>query len=265
MTAPAADIGTVRLSIRSIMTILVICGLVVVGLGVAREIAVAMLGTETPLRDLRHLALDSEHALPAYYSSLLLFVAAALLFVIATLVSQSGQVDHRRWFLLALIFLVMSVDEAVSFHEVLIEPLRNKLGLGGIFYFSWVIPGAAAVLALGLWFLPFLFRLPRTTAALMMLSGGLFVGGALGLELLGGVFAEAQGMQSSTYLAVAIAEETLEIAGVTLFIATLLMHIRAAFAGATLRIEAAGTPASSPYQQLLASRPIRMPELAPTQ
>jgi len=29
------------------------------------------------------------------------------------------------------------------------------------------------------------------TAALMMLSGGLFVGGALGLELLGGVFAEA--------------------------------------------------------------------------
>ena len=264
MAAHTADPGTVRFSIRSVMTVLVTCGLVVVGLGVAREFAIAALGTETPLRDLRHLALDSEHALPAYYSSLLLFVAALLLFVIGTLVRQSGKADHRRWLLLALIFMAMSVDEAVSFHEVLIEPLRNKLGLGGIFYFSWVIPGAAAVLALGLWFLPFLFRLPRTTAMLMMLSGGLFVGGALGLELLGGVYAEAQGMQSATYLAVAIAEETLEIAGITLFIAALLTHIRSAFSGAALRIETAGEPASGPYQRMLASRPVRTPELAPT-
>lgn len=249
--------AVLMLDIRFAVIGLFVVGCVVVGLGILREVAVSALGTGTALKDLRHFALDSEQALPAYYSSLLLFLAAGMLFVVRALVRQSGGRDEARWLLLAVVFLAMSVDEAVSFHEVLIEPLRTRLGLGGILYFSWVVPGAVAVGALGLYLLPFLVRLPSRTAWLMLLSGTVYVGGALGLELVGGVFAEAQGMQAPVYLAIAIAEEALEIAGITLFIATLLNHIRDTFPAARLGLATAGVEAPGSYERMLASRPAR--------
>jgi hypothetical protein len=70
-------------------------------------------------------------------------------------------------------------------------------------------------------------------------AGALYVGGALGLELLGGhlfVEGEVPGPNLLPYMLAASAEETLEITGVLVFIASLLRHMREHYPLATLRI-----------------------------
>ena len=87
----------------------------------------------------------------------------------------------------ALGFVVMAFDEGWSIHETLVNPIRSLLGSSrlGIFYFAWVVPGIAIVLALGLYFLGFLRRLPGLTRRQFILAAALFLGGAIGMELPG--------------------------------------------------------------------------------
>ncbi|MCD7060467.1 hypothetical protein [Pelagibacterium xiamenense] len=183
------------------------------------------IGLDTPLMDLRHFALDTELALPSWYSTTLLLVCAALLYLIARATRADGGRDWGRWMMLSVIFLLMSLDEAASFHEVLMRPMRSAFDATGIFYYTWVVPGAIGVLVLGLYFLPFVLRLPRSTAAWIVLAGMLYVGGALGLELFGGAFDEAWGTASLPYIFVSVLEESLEIAGLSVFVMALCTHI----------------------------------------
>jgi hypothetical protein len=207
-------------------------------LGVVRELFIAHFGTETPLQDLRQIALDVEHSAAAYYSALLLLACAAMLFTISRLVRRDGGHDVQRWTLLAVIFAAMSMDEAVSFHEVLITPLRETFGLSGMFYFAWVIPGAILVALLGLYYLPFLLRLPRRSALLFVLAGVIYVGGALGMELVAGFLADAHGSMTATpYLVATVIEEGMEVAGLTIFFLALTSYVSWGWPTVVLRIE----------------------------
>lgn len=89
-------------------------------LGYFREIYVALFGLDTPLKNLRQIALDTEHCLGSYHSSALMGIASVLMVIL-------GQRDEKRWiklqwYVLAGVFALMSLDESVSFHEVLINP-----------------------------------------------------------------------------------------------------------------------------------------------
>jgi len=221
----------VRIDLVRLGRAIVIASAVVWGLGLLREIIVGAVGTETIVEDLRQLWLDVEHSLPAWYSSVLMLAIAAMLALIAGLRRREGNRDAPRWSLLALVFLAMAVDEAVSFHEVLIDPVRTLAGAGGLFHFAWVIPGALGVLALGLYFLPFLLRLPRRTGWLFAAAGLVYVGGALGMEMVGGAMAEAFGIASPPYIAAFVVEEGLELAGLTAFLLALFGCIGARDAG----------------------------------
>ena len=208
-------------------------------LGVVRELIIAHFGTETLIQDLRQIALDTEHSAAAYYSALLLLACAALLFAISRLTRRDGGSDVPRWTLLAVIFAAMSVDEAVSFHEVLITPLRETFGLSGIFYFAWVIPGTILVTLLGLYYFPFLLRLPRRSASLFVLAGTIYVGGALAMEMVAGFLADAHGsLTASPYLVAAVIEEGMEVAGLTIFFLALSGHLSRDWQTVNLRIEA---------------------------
>ena len=158
---------------------------------------------------------------------LLLFCAALLLTVIAVLKKKQKDPDVSKWAILAFGFLFMAVDEASSIHEELSMPVPGLLGDGphGIFYFSWVIPGIAVVFALALFFLGFLLRLPAKTRFTFMVAATLFIGGALGLELVGGRYAELHGQENLTYNMLATVEESLEMSGVIVFIYALLKYI----------------------------------------
>jgi hypothetical protein len=197
----------------------------VLGLGIAREIAMNYIGTGTVLKDLRHFALDAERSIPSWYESLAMVSAAGLLGIIAALSRRNDSRNRVQWSILTVIFLLMSLDEAVSFHEITVVPLRTAFKLDGVLYYSWVVIAAPVVLGLGVYFIPFLLRLPPRTAARFIVAGGVFVGGALGTEFLCGYYASTSGIDALPYKITAASQECLEVIGMTLFVVALLRHL----------------------------------------
>lgn len=173
----------------------------------------------------RRIYLDFENNIPAWFSTLGLVVSAALFGVIAYAHRVWAKGGFWHWLGLSILFTALAIDEATYIHEILIVSLRNKLNLSGIFYFAWVIPGAAFVLAVAAVYLPFVFRLTSRTRNGLLIAGGCYVGGALGMELIGGMLAESQGFDSLAYVAVMTVEESMEMIGIMTLIYVLLRHL----------------------------------------
>jgi hypothetical protein len=173
------------------------------------------------------MSLDGEFNLPSLFSTVLLLCASLLLTLIALIENNDRTPDTSKWVILAMGFLAMGVDETLSIHERLIAPMRNLLGGHhlGIFYFAWVVPGVALVVALGAFFLPFLFRLPRKAAIAFVISAAVYLGGALGVEIIEGWWREGHGHRNLIYQALVGLEEGMEMIGVILFIHALLDYI----------------------------------------
>lgn len=170
---------------------------------------------------------NAEQNIPTFFSTFLLLFAALLLAVI-TLLERNRRASHvSYWAILSFGFLLMAVDEFVCLHERLVDPMRKLLGGGylGVFYFAWVIPGIALVFLLALFFLRFLLRLPVKARLTFLLAGTIYIGGAIGFELIGGCYVESHGRQNLTYLVMTTVEESLEMAGVAIFIWALLAYI----------------------------------------
>ena len=170
--------------------------------------------------------LDNEQNIPTYYTMLLMIFAALLLAAIAVLNGKQREPYVSKWAILSIGFLSMAFDEIFQVHERLSILIRNLLGDGnlGIFFFSWVIPGLVLVLILGLFFLRFLLFLPMTTRRNFLLAGTIYIGGAIGLELVGGWYAESHGKENMTYSMIATIEESFEMVGLILFIRELLKY-----------------------------------------
>ncbi|MCL7939979.1 hypothetical protein M8009_06650 [Halomonas sp. ATCH28] len=170
---------------------------------------------------------DDEKNIPTGFSTFLLLFAALLLAVITVLKRKKTGSPVSHWAILSCGFLFMAVDEAWSFHERLIKPVSQLLGDDnlGIFYYAWVIPGIALVLVLALFFLGFWLRLPAKTRLTFLMAATLYIGGSIGVELIGGHFAEMHGQRNFTYSMIATVEESLEMAGVIIFIWALLVYI----------------------------------------
>lgn len=172
-----------------------------------------------------------EGNLTAFLSALILLAAA-----LACLGNAAG--DGRQpllafragwpgWRVLALIFVFLSIDEAVELHE---NFNRIELGLDDSLAFlnlyTWVAAYLPAAILMGLACVPFLRRLPRRTAALIGLSGMLFLTGAVGLELIGAWQRVVLGLGPNDLALVlrGLAEEVTEIIAVILFIGAALEY-----------------------------------------
>lgn len=170
--------------------------------------------------------LDKEANIPTFFSSLILLIASFLFGVIAFYKRKHQETYVIHWVFLSFVFLYMSLDEAASFHEHLILPLRNNLNLSGLFYYSWVIAGGFFLLAFTAYYLKFFFALPKTYKQGFFLAGFLYVLGALGMELIGGYYAEQHGLENVTYALITTVEETLELIGVLILIKYLLLYLQ---------------------------------------
>lgn len=167
---------------------------------------------------------DTESNIPTLYSYTTILIAALLLFFTGLNERSAG----RNWFIwigLGLIFLFLAIDEGSAFHEKFIEGLRTNLDTDGAFYFAWVIPYGLFVLVLLASTVKFLLALPTKTRNLFFISGTIFVTGALGFEMISGVFAAKQETETLLYVALTTIEETLEMLGIALFNYALLDHI----------------------------------------
>ncbi len=180
---------------------------------------------------------NGEGTVPAYLSALLLLGCG---FVLALIALDTGRRPyHRHWVGLAVVFGLLSFDEATSWHETLIVPVRTVFGAGlsGWFYLAWVIPGGAFVAAFGLTYVGFLRHLPARYRRLFILAGALFVGGALGMELVGRRLA-SQGIHGMLYTLVYSVEEGLEMTGALTFLYALLSYKAEFGRPVSVRVEA---------------------------
>lgn len=117
------------------------------------------------------------------------------------------------------------------------EPLRNKLNVGGLLYFAWVIPGAIFVGACLLVYVKFLSDLPAKTRGMFLIAGTLYVGGAMGMELLGGYHTELYGLENMPYVLITTFEELLEMLGIAVFIYALLSYISSYMKGVLFKLQ----------------------------
>jgi hypothetical protein len=169
---------------------------------------------------------DVEQNIPTYFSVWLILCAAFLLTVIARRSGQQRMPHASQWTILSSGFLFMALDEAFQFHERLNIPFGMLLGDGslGVFYFAWVIPGIALVFVLGLYFLRFLLHLPAATGLSFLMAAIIYIGGAIGVELIGSRHAELHGYENWMYSMIATLEESLEMTGLIVFIWALLKY-----------------------------------------
>jgi hypothetical protein len=170
--------------------------------------------------------LDEEANIPTYVSSCLLLASGCLLGVIALGEKKRDSAFFRHWIILSLLFFYMSLDEAAGIHEHLNGPINEWLDVGGVFYYGAVIPGIIALLFLLVAYFRFWMALPPRTKYLFLVSGVLYVGGVIGLEMVGGRHASLYGTKTLRYGLLATVEETLEFAGISLFLYALLDYLR---------------------------------------
>jgi hypothetical protein len=170
--------------------------------------------------------LDEEANVPTYFSSLLLLTSGCLLGIIAQAEKTKNSNFFRHWVFLSFLFFYMSLDEAAEIHEHLNGPIGELLNVGGIFYFAAVIPGILVTLLLLVFYLRFWMNLPQKSKILFMASAVFYIGGVIGVELAGGRYFNLHGPNNLTYGLLTVFEETLELAGIILFIYALLDYLR---------------------------------------
>jgi hypothetical protein len=177
--------------------------------------------------DIKFLDVNANPNPAAWFSSTLLLLCSGLLAVITSTRKRVGDYYTTHWGALSIIFVLMSLDEAAEIHDLFIEPLRSLLNTGGLFYFAWVIPGGAFVAIFVLAYTRFLFYLPIRFRRLFIAAGAVYVLGALGMEMLGGLEIDLHhGKENLPYLAAETVEEFLEMSGVILFLYSLMEYIR---------------------------------------
>lgn len=167
----------------------------------------------------------TEGNVTTYFSALLLLSAAGLLAWIGWRERERGGRFATHWLGLAAIFVYLSIDDAAALHEKAIIPVRQLLDTGGVLYFAWIIPAGILLAVLAVLYLRFYLELPGRSRRLFGFAALLFVGGAVGMEMLGGMHYEQHGDQTVVYSTLTTIEETMEMAGIIVFIHGLLVHI----------------------------------------
>jgi hypothetical protein len=169
-------------------------------------------------------SLDEELNIPAWYSAFSLLFCSGLLKVITAINSEDRY--FSGWKTLYFIFIYLSLDEAFSFHELLIIPsVRESFHLNPIFFQTWVIPGAILVGIFAFKYLKFWLHLPYKTRYLFLIAAVVYVSGTLGMEMVGGFLREDFGRRSLITLIGIVVEEFLEMTGIVIFTYALLAYL----------------------------------------
>ena len=171
--------------------------------------------------------LGAEQNVPTFFSACLHLFSSMLLASIAIMKKHALDRYTKQWAILAAAFLYMAFDEAAGLHELMGRPMQELLGgrATGVLFYAWVVPGIVITVLFAAWFLKFFLHLPPKTRWLVFTSAALFIGGAIGVELFEGRHVALHGPENLTYALYVLVEETLEMAGIALFIYALLRYI----------------------------------------
>ena len=218
-TVDTAQVVRLRLALIAVWVLLALSGVI--------SLALIHIVETDMARDLgRFLSLGIESTPGTWVASALLGLCALL----AALAALEAQASEPRWsvgwWILAAVFAIMSFDEVADVHGRLSPQISRLLGdTTGVFTFAWIFP--AVVLGIGLLIVegPFLRRL-GTTGRDLVIAGGLFVAGAVGLEMVEGDLASQGDKESLQYGLSVLAEELLEFGAVMWVVMTIVRHLQ---------------------------------------
>ena len=214
LTLPALNFST-----QKIIKILLISIVILILLSFLEKIAINWLNEFSNTQfTTRFFGLDEEANFPTLYSTLTLGFCSLLLAIIASIKKEINSHNTKLWRILALIFLFLAIDESCSIHEILIPIIRIPFKTTGFLYFPWVIPAVILLIVFLIVFRTFIFNLPIKIRSLFLLSGGIYIGGALGMELIGGYLVDNSGLETTAYWIAYSIEEFLEMFGIVIFI-----------------------------------------------
>lgn len=173
---------------------------------------------------------NREGNLPSFYSSVALLFAAFLFFVIAGDAWARDDPWKRHWRGLGMIFLFLAIDEAAELHGILSQPLRDFAHLSGALLFAWVIPYGILTIIIAIAYRSFWWALPPKPRLELAIAAVIFVVGAIGFELIGGIIVSEHGglkngLESWQHAIEYTLEELLEMVGVLVCIHALLHYI----------------------------------------
>ena len=179
-------------------------------------------------------SIGSDKNLPTFYSSFAILFCAILLTVIARAAGKDRATSVGYWYGMAAVFLFLALDEMLELHEKAIDPLREMFNASGLLYYTWVVPYGIGTLVFAAVYARFLLRLCRRTRILFVSAGAIYVLGAIGIEMLSGLYFESHGGSNPVYVALQTVEETLEMAGIVIFIFALAEYLDRQFNGLQL-------------------------------
>ena len=163
-----------------------------------------------------------ESNLPTWFSSFLLTTSSFILLVISF--QKESYRDKNAWFSLAIIFLFLSIDETAKVHE-LIGSILSKMKVQQLLpnenSSSWVLYGAVASTLVALYYFRFWLRQQADIRILFLIAAIMFIGGALGFEVIEIYYLSIFGTNTTFYVLTTI-EESLEMLGIIIFIYALL-------------------------------------------
>jgi hypothetical protein len=148
--------------------------------------------------------LDGEANVPTWFSSVLLLRCAMM---------------SARWRLpaLAAVFAVLSLDEVAMIHERAAAALMEARV---VWPWPWVI-GAGLVVAALFVLVPSLRAMPAVTRRGAVVAGAVYVGGALGVEVVAQRWGAVHGWLNVGYVTLTAIEEGMEMLGAILYVEAL--------------------------------------------
>lgn len=159
---------------------------------------------------------EDEVSVPTWFSQILLLSIG----LCGILISYLETVKKRRiiWGLIGVGGVLLSIDEGSGLHEFVLQTLH-------VMFFSDASPTGQAnawlivlpfILLLAGWFIYYMFSaIPRATLYLFILSGAVYLVGAIGVDLITSVVERESFLNQGVLVGI---EETLELLGTILFL-----------------------------------------------
>lgn len=166
--------------------------------------------------------LDSENNIPSFFSALLLIFAAVLLGSIAFTKKEAAKDFYHRLGL-SFLFAFLSMDEWFMIHEKTPQLMAQFTQAENLPSYLWMIPYGLFALLIMFLYLKFIKQLPIKTRSLFLISGILYVAGAIGLEGVNALLVHLNSNHFALYDTIAYTcEESMEMTAVVIFIRALL-------------------------------------------
>lgn len=219
-TGPTTSTTGVELPARRIVRAFVA---VIVVLNVLNAVGIAM-GADTERTKYFLLALERNPS--TWFSGALLGATGLGAFLVGR-----GRPDQRTWSAVAALFAVLSLDEVATFHEW----LGAVPGIPGVGTRGWAGAGLVLAALVTIWLLRWALALELRLRLTLVVGGVLFLGGAIGFEVLAGMWESSHG-SDARYWAISSVEENLELAGVLVVLRGLLDHLAGRPAPLSLRV-----------------------------